>query len=156
MASMPVARRQREHLAAAIALVACVACGGKQAEAPAPAATVSIGDAGAPVAVADASTGPQPVSATTSNDADANVTIATGGQATVLGLEIAVTENTEKRTETGGFMRVRLRVRANGEEGTIALSGEAPGHREATWKAWKLEYRGGWRHDVQLRVTKER
>ncbi len=81
-----------------------------------------------------------------------DVTIDTDGQATVLGLEIHVVDNTEKRTEEGhDFMRVQLRVRARGEEGTVHLSSE---RTHAAWNGYEIDYRGGWRKNVELTVRK--
>jgi len=83
-----------------------------------------------------------------------DVTIPTEGRATVLGLDIVVVDNTEKRTEDGhDFMRVALRVREGNEEGMVHLSSE---NTTATWRGFTLCYRGGWRKDVQLSVSKAR
>lgn len=94
-----------------------------------------------------------PTAPTARKDATSeDVSIDTNGHATVLGLEIHVVDNTEKRTEDGhDFMRVQLRVRAKGEEGTVHLSSE---NKHGTWGGYEIDYRGGWRKNVDLTVKK--
>ena len=80
------------------------------------------------------------------------VTIPTGGRATVLGLAVEVTDNTEKREMDGSsFMRVGLHVKAGGEEADVALTSQ---DTFAAWLGYEIEYTGGWRQDLTLKVTR--
>lgn len=76
------------------------------------------------------------------------------GRGAALGIDIEVTDNTEKREMDGNsMMRVGLRVRANGQEGELQLTSRAS-EKQTTWNGFVFEYRGGWRDKVNLRVTR--
>lgn len=91
--------------------------------------------------------GPPPKGSTTER-----VTIPTDGRATVLGLEIQVRENIEKRDMDGSsLMRIQLHVKAGPDETDVALSSQEV---FAAWKRYEIEYAGGWRQDLTLKITR--
>jgi hypothetical protein len=74
------------------------------------------------------------------------------GSGTFQGLEISVVEVVEKRKMDGsGMMRATLRLRAAGKEETIEITSDEP---KRTWNGYVLEYRGGWRDEVQLTIRR--
>ncbi len=86
-------------------------------------------------------------------DAAQDISIPTDGRGAVLGLEIAVLENIEKRTMEGTeLMRIGLRLRANGQQEDVGLT--SPGREEVSWGGYHIRYRRGWRQQVDLTVTR--
>lgn len=75
------------------------------------------------------------------------------GRGSVLGLDIEVVDNVEKRTMEGNsIMRVGLRLHAIGATETVTLySDDQP---RVTWGGYTIEYRGGWRNEVELLVSR--
>jgi hypothetical protein len=103
-----------------------------------------------PASVADGPT--QPMASRTQMSSTQDVTIPTDGTATVLGLEIKVVDNTEKRELDGtSFMRVGLALRKGGAEGRLQFTSA---QERGRWNDFEIEYRGGWRKEVLLTVRK--
>ncbi len=77
---------------------------------------------------------------------------ADGGRGRYADLEISVVNVTEKWTMEGSsMMRVTLRLVLPGGDETLQITSDEP-IRE--WKGYVLEYRGGWRKEVQLLVRR--
>lgn len=75
---------------------------------------------------------------------------ADGGKGTFRDLEVSVVEVVEKRLLDGsGMMRVTLRLKSPGHEETVALTSDEP---NLEWNGYRLEYKGGWRDEVELSV----
>jgi hypothetical protein len=66
--------------------------------------------------------------------------------------DIEVSENIEKRDMDGSsLMRIRLHVKADRDETDVALTSQ---ELFAVWKRYEIEYTGGWRQDLTLKVTR--
>ncbi|MEZ4451855.1 MAG: hypothetical protein R3B09_20495 [Nannocystaceae bacterium] len=90
---------------------------------------------------------------------------ADGGAGAAGGLAVTVLEVVEKFMSDGGtMMRVRLHVRRAGtpappaaemleqRESLVTLTSD-PGSDVATWNGFRIDYLGGWRTEVELRIV---